>query len=40
MTATATSRLGREVVDEDADVVHALDRHALDGGPPARARVA
>ena len=23
-------RRGREVVDHDADVVHALDRHALD----------
>jgi hypothetical protein len=24
-------RRGREVVDHDAHVVHALDRHALDG---------
>ena len=31
---------GGEVVDHDADVLHALDRHTLDGGSAALARAA
>ena len=30
----------REIIDHHADVIHALDRHALDGSSAARARAA